>query len=44
MKFYKKGNEYIILNMTGNKNNYLSTAFSDEEKEPNFIDIESNNK
>lgn len=44
MKFYKKGDEYIVLNMTGNKNNYLSVVFSDEEKEPNFVNIDKNNK
>lgn len=44
MRFYKKEDEYIVLNMTGNKNNYLSVVFSDEEKEPDFVDIDNNNK
>ena len=41
MKIFKENDRYIIVNMTENKNNYLSIKFGNKKSEIIFRDLES---
>lgn len=41
MKILRKNDRYIVVNMTGNKNNYLSIKFGSKEGEIIFRDLAS---
>lgn len=41
MKIFKKNDRYIVVNMTGNKNNYLSIKFGDKKNKIIFRNLEN---
>ena len=42
MRAFRKNDRYVLVNMTGNKNNYLSIKLSDRESKTIFRNLESN--
>ena len=40
MKIFKKNDRYVVVDMTGNKNNYLSIKFGDNKNKIIFRDLE----
>ena len=41
MKIFKTNDRYVLVNMTGNKNNYLSIKFGNNKNKIIFRDLES---
>ena len=40
MKIFKKNDRYVVVNMTGNKNNYLSIKFGENKNKIIVKDLE----
>jgi len=41
MRIFRKNDRYVLVDMTGNKNNYLSIKLSDRKSKTIFRDLES---